>query len=276
MSTNLARRIVTSCLFLPVLILIAREGGIYYLILIELGIGIGTYEFFTMLEARKLAPYKILGTFCALLLGLTAFRQSYLFTYLIITILLLALSISELSRAKNQQAINHISATIFGAMYVGWLMSHLVLLRELPHAMGQPYSAGTGYALLPFVLTWSCDTFAYFFGMRFGRHKLLPRISPGKSWEGSIAGGVFAIIAAFIYQQIYAHFLSWFDCVMLGVLTGVLAQVGDLVESLLKRDAEVKDVSATIPGHGGILDRFDSLLFTAPMMYYYLRFFAAR
>ena len=276
MSSNLARRITTSFLFLPALVVIAREGGIYYLVLIELGIGIGTVEFFAMLEARKLAPYKTLGTFCALLLGLTAFHQSYLFTYLVLTILLLALSISELSRARNEQAINHISATIFGAMYVGWLMSHLVLLRELPYAMGQIYSAGTGYALLPFVLTWSCDTTAYLFGIRFGRHKLLPRISPGKSWEGAVAGGCFAVVAAFVYQQRYAHFLSWFDCVMLGLLTGVLAQVGDLVESLLKRDAELKDVSGTIPGHGGVLDRFDSLLFTAPMVYYYLRFFAAR
>ena len=276
MKANLSRRIVTSVLFLPALVLIAKEGSIYYLILIETGIGIGTYEFFGMLEARKLAPYKTLGTFCALLLGLTAYYQSYLFTYLILTILLLALSISELSRSKNQQAINHISATIFGAMYVGWLMSHLVLLRELPYAMNQSYSAGTGYALLPFVLTWSCDTIAYVFGTKFGRHKLLPRISPGKSWEGAIAGGCAAVMAAFVYQQIYGHFLSWFDCVVLGTFTGVLAQVGDLVESLLKRDAEVKDVSTTIPGHGGVLDRFDSLLFTAPMMYYYLRFFAAR
>lgn len=276
MSANLRRRLITSFLFLPALVIIAWKGGIHYLVLIELGIGIGAFEFFAMLEARKLAPYKMLGIFCALLLGLTAFRQSYLFTYLILTILLLALSISELSRLKNEQAINNISATIFGAMYVGWLMSHLVLLRELPHAMGQPYSAGTGYALLPFVLTWSCDSMAYFFGMRFGKHKLLPRISPGKSWEGAAAGAFFAVVAAFIYQQIYAHFLSWFDCVVLGAFTGILAQVGDLVESLIKRDAEVKDVSATIPGHGGVLDRFDSLLFTAPMMYYYLRFFAAR
>jgi phosphatidate cytidylyltransferase len=275
-SANLTRRIVTSVLFLPVLVYIAGEGGIYYLILIEMGIGIGTYEFFGMLEARKLAPYKTLGTFCALLLGLTAYHQSSLFTYLILTILLLALSISELSRCKNEQAINNISATIFGAMYVGWLMSHLVLLRELPFAMDQPYSSGTGYALLPFVLTWSCDSVAYFFGTKFGKHKLMPRISPGKSWEGAVAGGCAAVIAAFVYQQWYAHFLSWFDCVVLGAFTGVLAQVGDLVESLLKRDAEVKDVSATIPGHGGVLDRFDSLLFTAPMMYYYLRFFAAR
>ncbi|MFQ5906022.1 MAG: phosphatidate cytidylyltransferase [bacterium] len=276
MRINLIRRLVTAFLFMPVLVLIARAGGAYYLVLIELGIGIGTYEFLIMLEARKMEPYKLLGTFCALLLGWTAFRQSYLFTYLILTILLLALSICELSRNKKEQAIAHISATIFGAMYVGWLMSHLVLLRELPHAMNQPYGVGTAYALLPFVLTWSCDSAAYFFGVRFGRHKLLPRISPGKSWEGAAAGARFAIIGAFVYQQVYAHFLSWFDCVVLGASIGVLAQVGDLVESLIKRDAEVKDVSTTIPGHGGVLDRFDSLLFTAPMIYYYLRFFAAR
>lgn len=276
MSANLLRRLVTALVFLPALVLIAREGGGYYLALIGLGIGIGTYEFLTMLEARGMKPYKVLGTFCALLLGWTAFYQSYLFTYLTFTILLLALSITELSRGTKEQAINHIATTIFGAMYVGWLMSHLVLLRELPYAMGQTYSTGTGYALLPFVLTWSCDSMAYFFGIKFGKHKLLPRISPEKSWEGAIGGVVFAVVAGFVYQQIYAHFLSWFDILVLGVSVGILAQVGDLVESLIKRDADMKDTATTIPGHGGVLDRFDSLLFTAPMIYYYLRFFAAR
>jgi phosphatidate cytidylyltransferase len=276
MSANLLRRLVTALVFLPALVLIAREGGGYYLALIGLGIGIGTYEFLTMLEARGMKPYKVLGTFCALLLGWTAFYQSYIFTYLTFTILLLALSITELSRGTKEQAINHIATTIFGAMYVGWLMSHLVLLRELPYAMGQTYSTGTGYALLPFVLTWSCDSMAYFFGIKFGKHKLLPRISPEKSWEGAIGGVVFAVVAGFVYQQIYAHFLSWFDILVLGVSVGILAQVGDLVESLIKRDAHMKDAATTIPGHGGVLDRFDSLLFTAPMIYYYLRFFAAR
>ena len=276
MSANLLRRLVTASVFLPALVIIAWAGKGYYLVLRGLGIGIGTYEFLTMLEARGMKPYKVLGTFCALLLGGTAFYQSYLFTYLTFTILLLALSITELSRGTKEQAINHIATTIFGAMYVGWLMSHLVLLRELPYAMGQTYSTGTGYALLPFVLTWSCDSAAYFFGIKFGRHKLLPRVSPEKSWEGAIGGVVFAVVAGFVYQQVYAHFLSWFDILVLGVSVGVLAQVGDLVESLIKRDADMKDAAATIPGHGGVLDRFDSLLFTAPMIYYYLRFFAAR
>ncbi len=276
MRANLLRRVVTALVFLPVLVIVARAGGGYYLVLIGLGIGIGTYEFLTMLEARGMKPYKVLGTFCALLLGWTAFYQSYLFTYLTFTILLLALSITELSRRIEEQAINHIATTIFGAMYVGWLMSHLVLLRELPYAMGQIYSTGTAYALLPFVLTWSCDSAAYFFGIKFGKHKLLPRISPEKSWEGAIGGVLFAVVAGFVYQQVYAHFLSWFDIFVLGISVGVLAQVGDLVESLIKRDADMKDAGATIPGHGGVLDRFDSLLFTAPMIYYYLRFFAAR
>ncbi|TET82255.1 phosphatidate cytidylyltransferase [candidate division TA06 bacterium] len=276
MRVNLLRRLVTALVFLPVLVIVARAGGGYYLVLIGLGIGIGTYEFLTMLEARGMKPYKVLGTLCALLLGWSAFYQSYLFTYLTFTILLLALSITELSRRTEEQAINHIATTIFGAMYVGWLMSHLVLLRELPYAMGQTYSTGTGYALLPFVLTWSCDSAAYFFGIKFGRHKLLPRISPEKSWEGAIGGVFFAVIAGFVYQQVYAHFLSWFDILVLGFFVGVLAQVGDLVESLIKRDADMKDAATTIPGHGGVLDRFDSLRFTAPMIYYYLRFFAAR
>lgn len=291
MSRDLVYRLVTSFLFIPALIVIAStdsvtyfingrtfdvSGGVFFLLLIELGIGIGAWEFFTILEAKGMKPYKRLGTFSALLLGLTSYFQSYLFTILIFTSLIMVLSISELFRRSLDRAIEHISTTLFGVLYLGWLFSHLVLLRELPTAVGRPYQLGASFCLLPFALTWPCDTTAYFIGKKWGKHKLIPRVSPKKSWEGAVGGGLFAIIAAFIYRWWYAAYLSVGDCLFLGVAVAFLAQVGDLVESLVKRDARLKDVSGTIPGHGGVLDRFDSILFTAPFLYYYLKFFAAR
>ena len=135
---------------------------------------------------------------------------------------------------------------------------------------------GTSLALLPFALTWANDSMAFFVGRKLGRRKFFPSISPKKTWEGVIGGMFAAIVAAFIYLYLYASYLSWFDCLALGTTVGIIAPTGDLVESMIKRDVNIKDASAIIPGHGGFLDRFDSLLFSAPIIYYYLRFFAVR
>jgi len=269
----------------PALIVIAWAGGIYYLILIELGIFLGTYEFMDLLRKRGLNPYKKLGIIAALIIGLNAYFQSHIFTVLTPLALVYTVSIAELFRKEQDQAIFHIASTVFGVIYVGWLFSHLILLMNLPQVvsrteyyniLGYRVRLGTSFALLPFVLAWTNDTMAFFVGRRFGKHLFFPRVSPKKTWEGVIGGGIFTVVAAFIYQQLYAPYLSWFDCLVLGIGTAFVAPIGDLVESMMKRDVDTKDTSSIIPGHGGILDRFDSILFTAPLIYYYLRFFAAR
>jgi len=156
------------------------------------------------------------------------------------------------------------------------LSAHQVLLRELPWRAGTAYQEGGAYLLLAFFLPWSCDTAAYVIGRRFGRVRPWTTISPRKSLEGAIAGFLAAVAAAFVARAWFAPFLSAQDALVLGVLVGFLAQVGDLVESLLKRDTQVGDSSDLIPGHGGVLDRFDSVLFAAPVVYYYLRFVVFR
>ena len=110
-------------------------------------------------------------------------------------------------------------------------------------------------------------------GTAFGKHKLFPRVSPNKSWEGAIAGFVFAIITMIAAKATVIDLLTLYDAVIIGIIVGIIGQMGDLVESLVKRDAGVKDSSAIIPGHGGIFDRFDSLLLTAPVVYLYLSIF---
>jgi phosphatidate cytidylyltransferase len=216
---------------------------------------------------------------------LNAYFQSHLFTVITITSLVIVVSSAELFRRKKEEAIFHLSGTVFGVIYVGWLFSHLILLSQMPHVLepfiyknifGIDIRLGTSLALLPFALTWSNDTLAFFIGRKFGRTKLFPAISPKKTWEGVFGGVVGAIGAAFIYRYLYASYLSSFDCITLGIIVGIVAPIGDLVESMIKRDVQLKDASATIPGHGGFLDRFDSLLFTAPIIYYYLRFLAIR
>ena len=120
-----------------------------------------------------------------------------------------------------------------------------------------------------FVSIWICDSAAYFIGSAYGLHKLMPRVSPKKSWEGAIAGFVFAVIGMIAARELVLEFLELRDAIAIGLIVGAFGQIGDLVESLLKRDNHVKDSSSIIPGHGGILDRFDSLLFTAPIVYLY-------
>ncbi len=267
------------------MILIARAGGIYFLLLVELGILLGVYEFCDILRERGLTPYKTLAVISSLILGLNAYFQSHLFTIITITILVISVACAELFRPKKEQAIFHLSGTVFGVIYVGWLFSHLILLMQMPEVL-QPLiyknffnieiRLGTSLAILPFVLTWSNDSAAFFIGRRFGKRKFFPAISPKKTWEGVLGGVLVTIAAAFIYESVYATYLSWFDCVVLGTAVGIMAPTGDLVESMIKRDVQIKDASKIIPGHGGFLDRFDSLLFTAPLIYYYLRFFAVR
>jgi len=166
------------------------------MILVGLGIGVGTYEFFEILEARGLHPYKTLGVLAALILGLSTYFRNYLAIFVTFTALLFFLAITELTRKNPDRAIYHISTTVFGTFYVGWLMSHLILLREMPVALHRDYDYGIGatYALLPFLLAWSNDTAAYFVGGKFGKHQLIPRVSPKKTWEGTVGGAVFSII----------------------------------------------------------------------------------
>ncbi|MEP7219062.1 MAG: phosphatidate cytidylyltransferase, partial [Bacteroidota bacterium] len=119
---------------------------------------------------------------------------------------------------------------------------------------------------------WTCDSFAYYAGRSFGKHKLFERVSPKKTWEGAVAGAIGGVAAMIGMQQWFLPYLTVGDAVVIGFIAGVFGQLGDLAESHMKRDAGVKDSSQIIPGHGGIFDRFDSLLFVAPLVYIYLNF----
>jgi len=268
---NLLWRTLSGVLFVPALVIIAREGSFFFLLLIELGIGIGTFEFYEILAAKGLHPYRFLGILAALVLGLTAYYASYLYTFLTLTVLIFILAVSELVRRHPKDSIYHIASTVFGTFYIGWLMSHLILLRELPRHLGLDYGVGVTFALLPFIIAWGNDTMAFFIGRKFGRHPLLQRVSPGKTWEGTVGGILFATLFTVIYRYLYATYLRLIDAILMGLIGACMALIGDLVESLIKRDAYLKESYGTIPGHGGVLDRFDSIFFCAPFVYYYLR-----
>jgi phosphatidate cytidylyltransferase len=231
-----------------------------------------------MMLAKGLSPHRKSGFLASLLLPVGLYlrlrgaRIEEWHVAGMLTFLLFAIFLAELRRGTGRQAAVNTGATLLGVFYVGWLGSHLVGLRELPPVLGRSYAWGMSYALLPFFLAWTCDTAAYGVGRALGRTRLAPALSPKKSVEGAVGGFVAAVAAGAVARLWFAPYLTWIDALLLGVLVGFFAQVGDLVESVLKRDAETKDSSALIPGHGGVLDRFDSLLFAAPLVYYYLIF----
>jgi phosphatidate cytidylyltransferase len=256
--------------FVPILILLARAGGLWWWALIALEVSLGLREFFRMMRAKGLRPYAFVGWAAGLGLLWVLFRPGTPNVGFLLTSLLLLVLSLELRQPRESGRIENLAVTCFGVLYVGWLSGFLVQLRELPGVHGRPYAEGASYALLAFFVTWASDTGGYTVGRLWGRIRPWQLISPRKSLEGSAGSLAFALAAAFVARAWFAPYLGLVDAAALGVLVGVFAQVGDLVESLLKRDTGITDSSAAIPGHGGVLDRFDGLYFAGPVVYYYL------
>jgi phosphatidate cytidylyltransferase len=198
--------------------------------------------------------------------------KHFIDVYTIIIISSLLLLILELFRNKGSAILN-LGAAYLGIFYIGLFTTSLLGLREFyPHINGL-YERG-GYLIISVLASiWVGDSAAYYGGTALGKHKLFPRVSPNKSWEGAVFGFIFSVGTMILAKLIVLDFLSWNNVIAIGVIIGIIGQIGDLVESLLKRDAGVKDSSSIIPGHGGVFDRFDSLLFVAPAVWFYLRYF---
>ena len=172
----------------------------------------------------------------------------------------LLLIVLQFRRSSNSGVIVDISTTVFGIFYISWLFSFLIKIRSL----GQ----GAGLLASVLIITKLGDIGAYFIGSRFGKIPLFPRISPAKTWEGAFGGLLFSILGALVSKPFMN--LSYPHLVFIGIFIGILGQLGDLSESLMKRDCQVKDSGALLPGMGGILDEIDSVLFTAPVFYSYM------
>ena len=277
---QLASRLMTASVGVPITIVCALVGGIPFLLAMNLVIGAGLFEFYRMMEAKGIKPYKAVGVAAGLGVSWYVYFLGGVFSSLFITLVLIGVMTMELFRKDGELAVFHISTTIFGVFYVAWLGSHTILLRQLGESVvGMDLGRGLVgtdfggfFVILAFGLAWGADTGAYFIGNAVGKRKLLPRVSPGKSVEGAIGGLVVSVIVALVARVTIVPLLTVVDALILGVTAPIMAVLGDLVESLMKRDVRIKDTSHALPGHGGMLDRFDSVLFVAPLVYYYLRF----
>ncbi|UCG50634.1 MAG: phosphatidate cytidylyltransferase [Candidatus Latescibacterota bacterium] len=272
LNSSIFLRVAASVVFIPCFIIITNTGGYHFLLLIDAVIFVGMWEFYRMMEAKGIRPYKMIGILCSLVLSWYVFFRNGVYANLFLTLVLVTLMCLELTRKETKMAVNHIAITVLGVIYIGFLGSHLIMLREFPLAINLDYGMGSSFVFLAFIVTWAGDTGAYIVGSAVGKRPLIPRISKKKTKEGSIGGLMFSIGAALVAKETFADYLGLWQALTLGFLAGVLGQLGDLFESLIKRDVETKDASEMIPGHGGILDRFDSLLFTSPIIYYFIKF----
>ncbi|MHB8079186.1 MAG: phosphatidate cytidylyltransferase [Candidatus Krumholzibacteriia bacterium] len=272
--TGFVPRALVTLVGVPCFLAITWRGGIHFLLLVGLIVFLGLREFYGMMMAKGYRPYRAIGMLCGIAVCWHVYRGGATIS-LLLTLTLLLIMVFELFRKDISHPTNHIAITVLGVLYVGWLGSHLILLRELPGLTGADDGLGVRAVFLVVAATWAADTGAYLVGVAWGRRRLLPRVSPGKTVEGAVGGIVIAAAAGAGCALTFAPFLTPFAGALLGGVLGVCGLLGDLVESLLKRDVGIKDSGGglSIPGHGGVLDRFDSLLFTAPFAYYYLRAF---
>lgn len=265
---SLAVRSLVALVFGPLILFLVWKGGYYLFGLSLIVVSLSYWEFVALAHKKGAFAQYVLGEAIAVaaLLALYFSRQTLLPIVLLGAV---AVMFVELYRKKGSPLINA-SVTLFGAFFFSLLFGSFMLIRELPHALGLEYVQAGEWIIMLILATWVCDSAAYFIGSYFGRHKLMPRISPNKSVEGAVAGFLFAVLAAWICHIWFIDTLSILDSMAIGAIAGSFGQYGDLLESMLKRDAGVKDSSNLIPGHGGMMDRFDSLTLSAPIVYLYL------
>ena len=268
---NTFLRILVSAITIPLIIFISYTGGILFFIFVMFISLISYYEFTTFIKKIDISANFWVG-FGGILFVLLNSKYHYLDTYSFVLLFMLILSSSELFRKKGATIAN-IGSTLMSVFYIGFFASTIIGIREIYPHIGSLYERGGFIIICIFATIWICDSAAFFGGTAFGKHKLFPRISPKKSWEGSIFGFLFAIGTMALAKVIILDFLSWETVIAIGFIIGVFGQIGDLIESLFKRSANVKDSSNLIPGHGGIFDRFDSLLFSSPIIFLYLSYF---
>jgi len=267
--SNLVVRTITGIIFLVVVVGSIILSEYSFFLLFELIILGAMYEFYTLAQKKGFKPQRTFG----MVIGAFIFASTYLYVnnyidsklFLFFIPLIIGTFIVELYR-KSEYVFVDIGFTVLGILYIAVPLSfsNLIVFSE-----DQNYN----WQLLLgfFFLVWSFDTLAYVFGVSFGKHRLFERISPKKSWEGFIGGTISSIGIAYIIS-IFLVDLSFMQWAVLSILISVFGTYGDLVESSFKRNIDEKDSGSLLPGHGGVLDRFDAVFFTLPLFYLYLQF----
>ena len=257
----LLQRILSALILIPIIFAAIWFSELWFTILVAVVALLGSWEFHNLAPFNWM-PLTILGLLCSLLIILDAYFGGEYTTPVLLSALVLPLIISLIFPQRRREAFTMWTWTTCGILYVGLLLSYYVMTRGLAY--------GREWVILAIFATFATDTCAFFIGRALGRHPLAPMLSPGKTWEGAAGGLLGAIAAVLALTFILGLPVGTGYMILLGALIGVFAQLGDLVESMLKRTAGAKDSGRLIPGHGGILDRLDSIVFTGVVVYYYV------
>ena len=265
--SNLTLRIGSAVVFIPVYLYALYTAEILLLLINLIVVLAATFEFMTLGASRRnleVLPTLFLAGWCHFLMsqGEPGMAASVAVIPFVLVLVITVMS------GDAQGAMLRGSRSSAAVLYVAWLFGHIYLIRSCHGPLQAWKTEGWRLAMTPIVLTWLVDTGAYAIGRLFGKRPLAPAISPNKTWEGAIGGFVVGVIGGIGTSVI--GFVPTAPGIAIGILVGSFGQVGDLGESLLKREAGVKDSSSLIPGHGGVLDRFDSLLLNVPGTYYLL------
>ena len=270
----LKKRIISSLWIAPLVIVAVWFGEPGFTIVIALAGAVAAFEFYKMVSGLRIHPLTYFGIVLTLLFILSRnptlidLLSQYFNTDLLTPVLtVLALAVPLVWILRPFRGESHFSRwiwTVTGIFYIGWLLSHLVALRGIED--------GRNWVMLVVLITFASDTSAFFVGRAIGKHRLAPNISPAKTWEGATAGVLAAAIVslAFILETPFSLYLGYWQAVPLAIAVSIFGQLGDLLESWFKRTFSVKDSGTLIPGHGGVLDRLDSVVFAGLVVYYYV------
>jgi phosphatidate cytidylyltransferase len=254
------KRIVTGFAVAVLIGLLIWAGDPWFTIAACIVSALATYEFYKIARHESIYPFTYPGIIFSILFILQAHLSWPLACPALISLLILTPLIWILFKHDKDKAFINAGWTIMGVLYIGWFLSFYISMRNMLNGMGWVY--------LVIACTAFSDVFAYAVGSKVGKHQLASSISPGKTIEGAMGGMSASIFFAFIVSMIFKLPLNWWQIICVGFIIGIFAQLGDLTESLLKRNMKTKDAGNILPGHGGILDRIDSHLLVAPVAYF--------
>lgn len=261
---NFLKRTMTIIIGVPLVFLAILWKEFPFFIVIIIIALLGLRELYSMARKQGYKPLYILGAILTSYFIFISVYDIYSLNYyienIVITFFIILSFIIQLFKKNYSKVLTEISITIFGSIYLGYLFSFILKIKDLPN--------GNYFLISLLIITWANDTGAYLIGTKLGKNKIFPKISPKKTIEGSIGGIIFGIASTFAFKSWLN--LTFYELLSLGLIISIIAQLGDLFESVLKRGSGIKDSGTLVPGHGGILDCLDSLMFTAPVFYYYI------